>query len=145
MPLGFVLSEKVIYIIRVFEGLRTCNLTHKQKSLYFVFLNFCVLGTYVLVHKQKLASIHAACAVVLFTRRKNEQVTQMIEYSPFWNTLNHSKESTYTLINVHHISSSTIDRIRKNKPITTTTIDDLCKILCCNVEDILQFVPSELT
>ena len=49
----------------------------------------------------------------------------MIDYSPFWNTLKSSQETTYTLINKHHISSSTIDKLRKNKPLNTTTLNDL--------------------
>ena len=67
----------------------------------------------------------------------------MINYQPFWNTFNSSSESTYTLINKHHISSSTIDKLRKNKPLNTTTINDLCRILQCQVNDIAQYVPSE--
>ena len=67
----------------------------------------------------------------------------MISYAPFWQTLWNSKESTYTLIKNHHISSSTIDKLRKNKPITTTTINDLCRIFSCPVEDILQYTPSD--
>lgn len=67
----------------------------------------------------------------------------MINYQPFWNTLNSSSESTYTLINKHHISSSTIYKLRKNKPLNTTTINDLCRILQCQVNDIAQYVPSE--
>lgn len=67
----------------------------------------------------------------------------MIVYSPFWQTLAKSKESTYTLIKKYHISSSTIDKLRNNKPITTTTINDLCRILNCNVEHILEYIPSE--
>ena len=39
----------------------------------------------------------------------------MICYDAFWKTLSESKESTYTLIKNHHISSSTIDRLRSNK------------------------------
>ena len=67
----------------------------------------------------------------------------MIVYTPFWKTLKDSSESTYTLINNHRISSSTIDKLRKNKPITTTTLNDLCRILGCSVEQILQYTPSE--
>ncbi|MDY5027138.1 MAG: helix-turn-helix transcriptional regulator [Oliverpabstia sp.] len=67
----------------------------------------------------------------------------MIDYSPFWNTLKASSESTYTLINKHHISSSTIDKLRKNKPLNTTTINDLCRILNCQIQDIAQYVPSD--
>ena len=48
----------------------------------------------------------------------------MIDYSPFWETLKKSNASTYTLINKHHISSSTIDKLRKNKPLNTTTLND---------------------
>ena len=67
----------------------------------------------------------------------------MIHYGPFWETLKSSPESTYTLIKNHHISSSTIDKLRKNKPITTTTLNDLCRILNCPVERIILYVPSE--
>ena len=67
----------------------------------------------------------------------------MISYRPFWETLRVSSESTYTLIKNHHISSSTIDKLRKNKPINTTTINDLCRILHCRVEQIMEYLPSE--
>lgn len=67
----------------------------------------------------------------------------MVVYTPFWETLKHSKESTYTLIKDHHISSSTIDKLRKNKPLTTTTLNDLCRILHCRMEDILEYAPSD--
>ena len=66
----------------------------------------------------------------------------MIHYTAFWETLKKSEESTYTLIKNHHISSSTIDKLRKNKPLNTTTINDLCRILNCRVEDIMEYVPS---
>lgn len=67
----------------------------------------------------------------------------MINYNPFWNTLKKSNETTYTLINHHHISSSTIDKLRKNKPMNTTTLNDLCRILNCRLEDIAEYEPSE--
>ena len=67
----------------------------------------------------------------------------MIVYDAFWKTLRESKETTYTLINKHHLSSSTIDKLRKNKPVNTTTINDLCRILNCEVQDVMQYVPSE--
>ncbi|MBQ7567125.1 MAG: helix-turn-helix transcriptional regulator [Oscillospiraceae bacterium] len=66
----------------------------------------------------------------------------MIDYQPFWQTLAQSGETTYTLIVRHHISSATIDRLRKNKPISTTTINDLCRILHCNVSGILEYSPN---
>lgn len=67
----------------------------------------------------------------------------MIDYTPFWETLKESKETTYTLINTHHISSAIIDKLRKNKPMNTTTINDLCRILNCRIENIAQYIPSD--
>lgn len=67
----------------------------------------------------------------------------MIEYSPFWNTLKNSAESTYTLITKHHVSSATIDKLRKNKPMNTTTLNDLCRIFNCQIQDICQYIPSD--
>lgn len=67
----------------------------------------------------------------------------MIIYDAFWKTLKRSSESTYTLIKNYHISSSTIDKLRKNKPLNTTTINDLCRILNCAVEDVMEYIPSK--
>ncbi len=67
----------------------------------------------------------------------------MISYDPFWATLKASDETTYTLIKNHHISSSTIDKLRKNRPINSTTINDLCRILNCSVNQIMEYIPSD--
>lgn len=67
----------------------------------------------------------------------------MIRFEPFWETLKNSDETTYTLINRHHISGSTIDRLRKNKPLSTVTLNDLCRILNCPLSDIARYEPSD--
>ena len=67
----------------------------------------------------------------------------MITYDPFWKTIHDKNISTYALINTYHISSSTISRLRKNQPLSTTTINDLCEILECMVEDVLQYVSAK--
>ena len=67
----------------------------------------------------------------------------MISYAPFWVTLRNSAETTYTLIKNHRVSSSTLDKLRKDKPLNTTTINDLCRILNCRVEEIMCYQPSE--
>ena len=67
----------------------------------------------------------------------------MILYGPFWETLKKSKESTYTLIYKYGLSSSTINRLRKNLPISTVTLNNLCRILNCSVEDILLYIEDE--
>lgn len=64
----------------------------------------------------------------------------MISYAPFWKTLKDRGQSTYTLINRYGISSSTVDRLRNGKGISTAKVDDLCKILDCRVEGIIEYV-----
>lgn len=66
----------------------------------------------------------------------------MIDYSPFWKTLETSNENWYTLTTNHHLSHSTLHRLKHNKDISTKTINDLCRILNCNVQDILIYRPS---
>ena len=51
--------------------------------------------------------------------------------------------TSYTLIKKMNVQESLLYRMRKNKPMTTTTLDDLCRILDCKVEDILQHVPDK--
>ena len=67
----------------------------------------------------------------------------MISYDPFWKTLESSNETTYTLITKHNISSATIQKLRKNKPLNTTTLNDLCRILSCNLQDIAIYIPND--
>lgn len=68
----------------------------------------------------------------------------MIDYSPFWKTLELSDENWYTLTKNHHISHSTLSRLKHNKDVSMKTINDLCRILGCKIEDIAVYVPSGL-
>ena len=47
--------------------------------------------------------------------------------------------STYKLIHEYKISRSLLDRLKHNRPISTVTLNDLCKILDCRVEDVLIY------
>ena len=67
----------------------------------------------------------------------------MVDYSPFWKTLEKSSESWYSLTNKHHISNSTLNRLKHNKDVTTKTLNDLCRILDCQMQDIIQYIPSD--
>lgn len=69
----------------------------------------------------------------------------MISYKPLLKTLEIRGISTYKLITEYHISSSTIDRIRHDKPLNTTTIDDLCRICECGVGDVMEYMPDRST
>lgn len=66
----------------------------------------------------------------------------MINYNPFWDTLKNKGVTSYALVYKYNISSGTLGRMRKGKPISTVTIDNFCKILNCKVEDIIMYVPD---
>ncbi|MBQ3012965.1 MAG: helix-turn-helix transcriptional regulator [Clostridia bacterium] len=63
----------------------------------------------------------------------------MITYKPLYETMKKRGVTTYKLINDFRISRSLIDRLKHNKPITTVTLNDLCTILNCKVEDVLKY------
>ncbi|MBQ6265478.1 MAG: helix-turn-helix transcriptional regulator [Clostridia bacterium] len=67
----------------------------------------------------------------------------MISYEPFYTTMKEKGVTTYRLIKDYGISRSLIDRLKHNKPISTVTLNDLCSILNCKVEDILIFTPDD--
>ena len=66
----------------------------------------------------------------------------MISYEPLYKTMKEKGISTYKLVNTYGISRSLLDRLKHNKPITTVTINDLCHILSCKVEDIMKYIPD---
>lgn len=66
----------------------------------------------------------------------------MISYEPFYKTIKEQSISTYKLINQFNVSRSLLDRLKHNKPISTVTLNDLCTILSCKVEDILIYIPD---
>ena len=68
----------------------------------------------------------------------------MISYEPFYRTLKEKGISTYKLINEYAISRSLLDRLKHNRPISTVTLNDLCTILHCKVEEILVFTEDVL-
>lgn len=67
----------------------------------------------------------------------------MISYQLFYETLYKKNVTEYALIYKFGLPANTIHRMKHNKPITTTTLDTLCEILQCRVEDILEYIPPE--
>jgi DNA-binding Xre family transcriptional regulator len=51
--------------------------------------------------------------------------------------------SQYALIKVYHISPAQITRLKRNESVSTHTIDTFCRILCCRVEDIMEYQIDE--
>lgn len=64
----------------------------------------------------------------------------MIVFDKLWNTMKTKGISTYTLREKHGIDSRTIRRLKANENITTDTLNSLCTILECNLQDIAEYV-----
>jgi DNA-binding Xre family transcriptional regulator len=48
--------------------------------------------------------------------------------------------STYALIEKYGFYKATIQRLRRNQSVNLRTVDDLCQILDCTVEDIVEII-----
>ena len=66
----------------------------------------------------------------------------MSKYNRLWDTMKRKKVSQYALIHEYHISTGQLDRLRKNAPISTNTLDTLCEILNCSLSEIAEYAPG---
>ena len=67
----------------------------------------------------------------------------MISFEPLWKTMKQREITTYSLIKNYGFSRGTLDSLKQNRNISTATLNDICNILSCNVEDVLQHIPDE--
>lgn len=67
----------------------------------------------------------------------------MIRYAPLWKTMAEQKVTTYTLRFKHDMSHATVQRLQADMPVSTHTLNKLCTILNCRLEDIAEYVPDE--
>ena len=67
----------------------------------------------------------------------------MVKYTRFWETMQRKGISQYRLIKTYGISNGQLNRLRKNLYISTHTVETLCRILDCRVEDVMEIVFDE--
>ena len=65
----------------------------------------------------------------------------MIIFDKLWITMELRGTNQYQINKDFGIANSQFQRMHKNKPVTTTTIDRLCEILDCRIEDIIEYHP----
>ena len=64
----------------------------------------------------------------------------MIVFDRLWKTMKERGLSLYKLIKEYKISTGQLDRLRKNENVNTYTLDQLCRILNCGLEDIAEYI-----
>lgn len=67
----------------------------------------------------------------------------MIVYKPFWDTIKKMNISQYMLINDYGFSTGTLDSLRQGRSITMNTLNDICKLLDCEVTDVIEYVVDD--
>ena len=63
----------------------------------------------------------------------------MIVFDRLWKTMKEKNISQYQLIKKHGFSTGQLDRLRKNENVNSYTLNTLCEILNCKLEDIAEY------
>lgn len=69
----------------------------------------------------------------------------MISYDNLWTVMKEKGITQYALIKTYHVSPAQITRLKRNESVSTHTIETFCKILHCEVADIMRYIPDEGT
>ena len=64
----------------------------------------------------------------------------MISYDRLWATMKKKKITQYALINKYKVSPGQITRLKRNESVSTHTIDMFCRILDCQIEDVMEYI-----
>ena len=64
----------------------------------------------------------------------------MISFDKLWDTMHEKGVSTYTLREKYNIDTRTIRRLKANENTTTDTLNILCEILDCRLQDIAEYI-----
>lgn len=67
----------------------------------------------------------------------------MIVYDGLWQKMKERGISQYSLIKQHHISPGQLTRLKRNESVSTHTIDIFCRILNCEVGEIMRYIPEQ--
>ena len=62
----------------------------------------------------------------------------MISDNRLWETMEKRKISQYRLIKEFGLSSGQMSRLKKNTYVSTHTLETLCRILDCRIEDVME-------
>ncbi len=79
----------------------------------------------------------------MVTMQEESEECCLISYAPLWRTMARTDATTYTLQVKGQISSSSIRRMKAGDSVSTNTLDALCRILQCDLTDIVEYLPDK--
>lgn len=66
----------------------------------------------------------------------------MMSYEPLFRTMKEKGITSYKLQKMG-FNRATYYSIKEGKSVSTNTIHQLCKLLNCNVQDVIEYIPDE--
>lgn len=63
----------------------------------------------------------------------------MIDFEPLWRTMERKHVSCYALIYKYGFSRGLLDKLKHNKNVTLQTVERLCIILDCEIQDVVTY------
>ena len=63
----------------------------------------------------------------------------MITFNPLWITLKNRDITSYDLITKYKMSRGMLDNLKHNRSITLNTLNDLCNMLDCTINDVIEY------
>lgn len=63
----------------------------------------------------------------------------MMSFEPLWKTMKQKNVTTYKLIKDYNMSRGMLDKLKHNRNVTLETVERLCEILDCRVEDVIVY------
>ena len=74
---------------------------------------------------------------------KEGGLASVISYDNLWNILKEKGITQYALIKQYNVSPGQITRLKRNASVSPHTIDTFCKILDCEVGDIMKYIRDD--
>lgn len=69
----------------------------------------------------------------------------MISFAPLWKTMEAKGMTQYKLIKEYNFSTGQLARLRNNCNVNTHTLNLLCKILNCSLDEIAEYIADPIT
>lgn len=67
----------------------------------------------------------------------------MISYAPLWRTMRERGVTMNALRTNSYLGGGTIQRLKKDMTVSIHTLDILCRVLNCKLQDIAEYIPDK--